>query len=62
MYARLYRTVVDEAAARNVANWLEASEGEVLKLLRVELDYIDKVNITNELAISPGEADGPLLF
>jgi hypothetical protein len=62
VYARLYRTVVDEAAARNVADWLAVSEGEVLGLLRVDIDYIDKVNISSELATDRDEADGPLLF
>lgn len=51
-----------DSAARNVADWLHASEDAVLKLVKIDLDQIDTVIISSEVNSDDTESTDPLQF
>ncbi len=60
--SKLHRVVLDGLAARNISNWSRASEGEILKLLRVDFDGFDSIQITTDISVDHTEAADPLIF
>jgi hypothetical protein len=60
--SRLYRVVMEGSAARNVADWRHASEDDVLKLVKIDLDSIDAVMISSEVNSDDTDSTDPLQF
>ncbi len=60
--SKLYRVVLDGASARNISNWRRASDEEILKLLRLDYDGIDSIEISQEANVDTTEAAEPLIF
>jgi len=60
--SKLLRVVVDGVVARNISNWSRASEEEVLKLLKVDFDGLDAIEISSDSSGDNTEAADPLSF
>jgi hypothetical protein len=53
---------MEGSAARNVADWRHASEDDVLKLVKIDLESIDAVMISSEVNSDDTDSTDPLQF